>query len=441
MLHRIFLFKQFLAHSFFSKHRNSSTLKSTRRASLLVRFLLLGFVLFSPLVFAASVSLSASSTSVYQGDSVTLSWNQSGAGYSMGCSLRSNPSGYSASGGGTGSKTFTVTQSSGQVTFSISCNYGGGGGGYGGGYVGGSSGYGSVSNSVTISILNVAPTVSVSVPSKANVGQTVSLTASASDSNGSVSKVEFYVNGGKVGTDTSSPYKVNYPITSSGNKTVYAKATDNDGATKNSPSKVIRANAYPSVSVFAPSSGIVGQTVSLTASASDGDGSISKVEFYVNGSRVKTVTSSPYRYDYPIPSVGTKTIVAIAIDNDGAEKSSSSRNLMGINPSAPSMPSGLSVPSTSSASSFNVSWNASSGTVTAYQLLRNGSLIQSNMNRSRTETLPDDGIYRYKVRACNGSLCSAYTSEVSITINRIIYIHTDLLGTPMIETDGDGNEL
>ncbi|MDO6428193.1 hypothetical protein Q4489_14325, partial [Thalassotalea sp. 1_MG-2023] len=50
---------------------------------------------------------------------------------------------------------------------------------------------------------------------------------------------------------------------------------------------------------------------------------------------------------------------------------------------APSIPSSLSVPSSDSDGGFTVSWGASSGTVTKYELYRNNSLVYSGMSRSR----------------------------------------------------------
>lgn len=51
-----------------------------------------------------------------------------------------------------------------------------------------------------------------------------------SDSDGSVSKVEFYANGTLVGTDTAAPFSFLWSNVSAGNYTITAKVTDNDGA-------------------------------------------------------------------------------------------------------------------------------------------------------------------------------------------------------------------
>ena len=60
------------------------------------------------------------------------------------------------------------------------------------------------------------------------------LTASASDTDGSVSRVEFLANGTFVGTDTTSPYAFNWSNVPTGSYSVVARAFDDDGAGANS---------------------------------------------------------------------------------------------------------------------------------------------------------------------------------------------------------------
>ncbi|MGW0103417.1 glycoside hydrolase family 48 protein, partial [Nocardia sp. NPDC003354] len=58
--------------------------------------------------------------------------------------------------------------------------------------------------------------------------------------------------------------------------------------------------------------------VPLTATASDPDGTISKVEFYRNGLLVNTDTTAPYGYDLLDLPAGSYTVQAKAYDNAGA---------------------------------------------------------------------------------------------------------------------------
>ncbi|WP_438712583.1 glycoside hydrolase family 19 protein [Aquimarina muelleri] len=89
---------------------------------------------------------------------------------------------------------------------------------------------------------NIPPTVSITSPSNnASIeeGTPVNVTANASDSDGRVTKVEFFSNSNKIGESNTSPYS--YTITNSivGDYSLTAKATDDKGATFTSTAVVI----------------------------------------------------------------------------------------------------------------------------------------------------------------------------------------------------------
>ena len=82
---------------------------------------------------------------------------------------------------------------------------------------------------------NKAPTVSVSAPSTVvQVGAPATFTATAADSDGSISRVDFFVNGAHVGTTTTAPFSVKWIARDGGPHSVTAVATDNENATATS---------------------------------------------------------------------------------------------------------------------------------------------------------------------------------------------------------------
>ena len=84
-------------------------------------------------------------------------------------------------------------------------------------------------------------------------------------------------------------------------------------------------NAPPSVNVTSPAAGAVfapGSNVVIQASASDSDGSVSRVEFHVDGVLLGSDTSSPYSLTWSNVQSGSHSITAKAIDNDGASETS-----------------------------------------------------------------------------------------------------------------------
>lgn len=200
-----------------------------------------------------------------------------------------------------------------------------------------------VSASRTISsALNQAPTVSMSAPAnnfKANAPTAVLLSANASDTDGTVAKVEFFkINpaapvfdantlvGQATAVGTPPSYQLTTAPLAAGTYNFVARATDNKGDTATSGSVQVIMNALPTVTITAPTAGgsiIPGTNFTLRATASDADGTISKVEFFLNGSTTPlgqaTRVGTTNEYTLPWTAVtGAVSFTARATDNDGA---------------------------------------------------------------------------------------------------------------------------
>lgn len=81
-------------------------------------------------------------------------------------------------------------------------------------------------------------------------------------------------------------------------------------------------NQAPAVSITSPANNAtfttVPATVSIQASASDADGTISKVEFFNGTTSLGSVTAAPYTYTWSNVAAGTYYLTAKATDNGGA---------------------------------------------------------------------------------------------------------------------------
>ncbi len=89
-------------------------------------------------------------------------------------------------------------------------------------------------------------------------------------------------------------------------------------------------NQPPVVSITAPLNGATftaPATIRLIANATDGDGSISKVEFFFGATLINTQTSSPYDFTWRNVAAGTYTLTARVTDNRGAVTNSAPLNL------------------------------------------------------------------------------------------------------------------
>ncbi|HNT38993.1 MAG TPA: Ig-like domain-containing protein, partial [Rubrivivax sp.] len=109
---------------------------------------------------------------------------------------------------------------------------------------------------------NTPPNVSLSAPAAGatyTAPASIALAANASDSDGSIAKVEFYAGATKIGEDTTAPYTLNWSNVAAGSYSLTAVATDNAGASTTSAAVAVTvtpaANVAPSVSLSAPAAG------------------------------------------------------------------------------------------------------------------------------------------------------------------------------------------
>ena len=89
---------------------------------------------------------------------------------------------------------------------------------------------------ITVNVINnTPPTVSLTAsPANATAPATIILNATAADTDGTISKVEFFNGATSIATVTQPPYKTNWENVTQGNYSITAKATDNLGATTTS---------------------------------------------------------------------------------------------------------------------------------------------------------------------------------------------------------------
>jgi chitinase len=67
--------------------------------------------------------------------------------------------------------------------------------------------------------------------------------------------------------------------------------------------------------------------VPLTATASDSDGSIAKVEFYSGTTLLGTDTSAPYSFTWSSVAAGSYSLTAVGYDNLGLKSTSTARTI------------------------------------------------------------------------------------------------------------------
>ena len=215
--------------------------------------------------------------------------------------------------------------------------------------------------------------------------------------------------------------------------------TVNDGTRTASTSFVLTvsagANTAPVATLTGPANNaayLPGATVPLAATATDANGSIVRVDFYVNGTRVNQDSTSPYAFDYTAPAqTGIYEVFARAVDDGAATADSATARiyigtrsaLPGITQAAAASPAivtgtttALSVNATDSDDAANTlayTWSqvsGPSGGTTSF------SASGSNSARTPTATFTRAGTYVLAVTVTDSTLGST-TSQVTVTVS------------------------
>ena len=179
--------------------------------------------------------------------------------------------------------------------------------------------------------VNQNPVVSITSPGKSssfNSPATITIDATASDPDGSIIKVEFFQGGTKIGERLSSPYSITWKDVPEGTYSITAAATDNANSktvsavvliTVTKPTSII--NQLPVINISSPTKGssfTSPATITIEVSASDPDGSITKVELFNGSVQLHEVTTTPYSFTLKDLPAGNYSLKAVATDDKQA---------------------------------------------------------------------------------------------------------------------------
>lgn len=176
-----------------------------------------------------------------------------------------------------------------------------------------------------VAAANQTPSVVITSPGSGqsfSVGQPIPITVNATDVDGVVSKVEYFTSTGTLlGTVSATPFTFTWSPTVAATYSIYAKATDDRGATAQSAtvnSIRIDPNAIPQVRMISPQGGNTfgaGGTINLAATASDADGTIARMDFYAGTTLLGSSSAAPYAFAWTGVPAGTYALTARAVDN------------------------------------------------------------------------------------------------------------------------------
>jgi GH18 family chitinase len=236
---------------------------------------------------------------------------------------------------------------------------------------------------------NLPPVINIVKPINNQLFNTVTnieFSVSTSDPDGTISKVEFYDGATLLSTITSAPYTYNWQNAAIGTHSLTAKAYDNLNAVTTSSAVLISVmqpmNQLPIVSIIQPTANqtyYAPANISITATASDPDGTISKVEFYNGNTLLFTDNIAPYSFNWQNIAIGNYQITAKAYDNLNVSKNSNQINI-NVFSSAPTCiiasPSDKSIFYQPNDITINVKASAiSANTITYVNFYSNGTLL------------------------------------------------------------------
>ncbi|QJR11103.1 hypothetical protein DSM104443_02174 [Usitatibacter rugosus] len=204
---------------------------------------------------------------------------------------------------------------------------------------------------------NKKPTIQLAATAGASplvAPATVTLKATAADSDGTVSKVSFFQGCNMIGADSAAPYEFTVSNLPAGKYYFSARVSDDKGGTALASTQMIEVksgtgggtpgggggggsgtNKAPTVSITAPVANAQfaqGASITIVATAADSDGTVAKVEFLAGATKVGEALASPWQVTWSAVPAGAYSLTAVATDDKGATKTSSAISVTVIPP-------------------------------------------------------------------------------------------------------------
>lgn len=182
-----------------------------------------------------------------------------------------------------------------------------------------------VYNPNAVTSTNSAPEVTLTSPlnnATFTLGETINLTASASDANGNLDKVNFQINDAFYKTDNARPFETVFTPTEAGTYKIAARAIDTNNLRTDDyvTITVVGSNQAPDTNITSPTNGAVyelGETITLSASATDIDGNLDMVNFKINDAFYKSDRARPFNTTFTPDAIGDYKIAVRAFDKEG----------------------------------------------------------------------------------------------------------------------------
>ena len=189
--------------------------------------------------------------------------------------------------------------------------------------------------------VNAAPTVAITSPSEGGTFTApadIVITADVSDTDGSVTSVEFFEGENSLGVDSDGTdgWSMTWKEVAANSYILTAVATDDDSeaTTSEAVNIVVEVpNVAPSVAITSPSDNatfIAPAEITVTAAASDEDGNVSSVEIYNGETKLGSAVfeTDSWTYTWTDIPAGHYSLTAVATDDDSEATTSAAVNIV-----------------------------------------------------------------------------------------------------------------
>ena len=181
----------------------------------------------------------------------------------------------------------------------------------------------------TVTVQNTPPTVNITGPSSALANTQVNLIANAQDIDGTISSIVWEQSSGPSVEFSQTEAELSFTAPNvSNNETLGFSVTviDNAGGTAQSSTTVIitQLNSAPSVTLAGPDEAMQNESVTITATTQDSDGTISELSWQQTNGPVVEFTQAESSITFTAPTVAQNTnitFLATVKDNDDATNS------------------------------------------------------------------------------------------------------------------------
>lgn len=280
-----------------------------------------------------------------------------------------------------------------------------------------------------IGFLNQPPDALMYEPSNGSTvtGPRITLKSGASDPDGSVRKVEYFIGEAKIGESSVPPFEVTWSGAARGSHRVYAVATDFEGWSGRAGSSIFTVdtgpNQPPTVSITSPANNTVvtePNRIVVQANSNDRDGRVVSVELLDGGRSLYKTSGATLHYTISNPMERWYRLSVVATDDLGATSVSSTVNVRFNRPpsvviTSPSSGAVIQLPGSLSISAIAADSGGLVGRVSFYA---NGRLLSTDYGAPFTYDWRDlqPGSYILTAQATDGDGVSATSAPVNVTV-------------------------